>query len=123
MNKYAQKFKQIRELLNISQVELAKVINIHSISISRYERGEVIPSIEVLSTLVKSLSVNPRWFLLDEGEPFGKDKIVSPDKDIQKIIDILTSMSDVKRKEFLNHIEEKKLLADLLNKQKKDHTG
>ncbi|MDD4350966.1 MAG: helix-turn-helix transcriptional regulator [Clostridia bacterium] len=63
----------LRKKHNFTQLELAEKINYSDNAISRWERGEVTPGIEILQLIAKfySISVND---LLDENLPSKKDK-------------------------------------------------
>jgi transcriptional regulator with XRE-family HTH domain len=117
---FNEKIKKIREILGISQAKLAELINTHSITISRYERGEGEPSIDVLIKLVNNLSVNPNWLLTGEGNPFKNEEVINIVKDqtVASIMKLLNNMNDDQKKEILKHIEREKLLADLIEERK-----
>ena len=52
------RIKKIREDKGLTQVELAKLIGIGNSTFSRYERGEVNPSAEMLSKIAIALGVD-----------------------------------------------------------------
>lgn len=55
---FAENLKKIRTERGISQEELAKKVNIHSVQFSRYERGQTQPSIEVVEKIANALNVS-----------------------------------------------------------------
>jgi len=54
----------------LSQKELAEKLDIPSTAISKYERGEVKPSSEILAKFGESLGANINWLLTGKGEMF-----------------------------------------------------
>lgn len=58
MNGFAENLKKCRTDKGISQEELAKKINIHPVQFSRYERGQSIPSIEVVQKIASVLETS-----------------------------------------------------------------
>lgn len=74
------RIKMFRKALQISQLELAKAININKATMSRYERGEYAPSHKVLRKIAELYQVNPAWLLTGNGEMFTSDH--SPSKNV-----------------------------------------
>jgi len=58
MNNFSENLKKCRASKNISQDELAKKIDIHPVQFSRYERGQSVPSIEVVQKIADALDVS-----------------------------------------------------------------
>ena len=58
MNNFSENLKKCRASKNISQEELSKKIEIHSVQFSRYERGQSVPSIEVVQKIADALEVS-----------------------------------------------------------------
>lgn len=56
------RLKEIREKKGISQRELAREINVHHTSISKYEKG-VSMTDDVIKKICKALEVNADYFL------------------------------------------------------------
>lgn len=57
-NKFGDNLKKIRVEKNVSQQELADLINTHSTHISRYERNLAAPSIDVVKKIAEALDVS-----------------------------------------------------------------
>lgn len=57
------RIKTRREQLNMSQESLASLINTSQKQVSRYERGENIPSAEVIALIAHSLHTSADWLL------------------------------------------------------------
>ena len=57
MFEFTQNLKKIRISKSTSQDELAKKIGIHPVQLSRYERGQTAPSIEVVYKIAEVLDV------------------------------------------------------------------
>jgi transcriptional regulator with XRE-family HTH domain len=62
------KIKKIRKALKLSQSEMAKRLGIHVQTLSKYERGEQIPSAETLLTLLREMPINVTWLIASVGE-------------------------------------------------------
>ena len=58
MNTFADNLKKYRTQRGVSQEGLAKKINIHPVQFSRYERGQSVPSIEVVQKMADALEVS-----------------------------------------------------------------
>lgn len=66
--------KKVRKKTKLTQSELAKLTGVHLQTLSRYERGELIPSADFITKLSKLLNINPTWLLTGEGEMFIDEK-------------------------------------------------
>ena len=89
---YKKHIKEIRAKLNLSVAKMAEKINIPARTITGYERGERMPSIEFVAQCCTILNVNANWFLTGEGEMFNPAKIegeISYDTLTQKMEDLL----------------------------------
>lgn len=58
MSGFAENLKKCRTNKGISQDELAKKIGIHPVQFSRYERGQSVPSIEVVQKIASVLEIS-----------------------------------------------------------------
>jgi len=67
--------REIRKSLRLSQAEFGSRIGLSGITVSRYERGDIVPSVEVLTEIQKIFNVNPDWLIMGEGEIFKKKDI------------------------------------------------
>ena len=66
-----ERLKQIRQVLGIKQVDLAKVLKINPSAISQMESGRTNPSLETLSELVVNYNVNLHWLIKGIGKMFN----------------------------------------------------
>ena len=73
MNKFASKFKQIREKLGLSQKEIADILGVSQKSVSYWEQGRNEPQASIVRTFCNKFGINPNWLLMDKGEMFLKD--------------------------------------------------
>lgn len=75
MTTFGKKLAECRKAKNISQKELAKLFNTSHTTIGKYERDEMVPSIEAAKKLAKILDTSV-GYLLDETEQSNlfKDK-------------------------------------------------
>ncbi len=58
MNDFAENLKKCRTQKGISQEAISKKISIHPVQFSRYERGQSVPSIEVVQKIADALEVS-----------------------------------------------------------------
>jgi transcriptional regulator with XRE-family HTH domain len=68
-----ERITQLRKAKNWSQDELAKAIEASRVMIGKYERGDNMPSIEVIARLAKTFGVSVD-FLIGEGMNASYDK-------------------------------------------------
>jgi transcriptional regulator with XRE-family HTH domain len=64
------RLKNIRDSLNISQKNLADMLNIKAPALSRYESGDVIPTMDVLKFFSNGFNINLHWILTGKGSMF-----------------------------------------------------
>jgi transcriptional regulator with XRE-family HTH domain len=70
MEGYGERIKELREILKLSQQELADILQIHKQMVSDVERGKQQRfSIKSEALLIEKLHVNPLWLLTGKGEP------------------------------------------------------
>lgn len=74
-NQISQRLKKLRERLNYSQEEFATPAGLQFHQISKYERGEVIPTPDALIRLSQAYHVNLHWVLTGDGEMFVQRKV------------------------------------------------
>ncbi len=80
MSRFAENLKKCRIDKGISQDELAKKINIHPVQFSRYERGQTIPSIEVVQKIASVLETSIDVLVL--GDENSKARISLKDREL-----------------------------------------
>jgi transcriptional regulator with XRE-family HTH domain/KaiC/GvpD/RAD55 family RecA-like ATPase len=71
--------KKARTMRGISQVELAKRVQVVASTISQIESNLILPSIPTLLKIAEALSVHPSFFFQKRVEP-GEQLVFSPDK-------------------------------------------
>jgi transcriptional regulator with XRE-family HTH domain len=60
---FADRLRNARKDKKISQQELAKLVGVHYTNIGRYERGEAIPSAQVLNKIAQALETGPDFLI------------------------------------------------------------
>lgn len=68
---FADKLRTLRKEKGLTQLELAKKINISNTVVSQWELGNAHPSLEAFANLVKALGVSADYFLFDNVPPEG----------------------------------------------------
>ena len=63
-----EKIKQLRESKKYSQEELADLLKVHSVTISKWENGTQEPRVKRLNELAKIFGVSNEYLLNDTGE-------------------------------------------------------
>lgn len=72
---YAQKLRDLREDKDLTQAQIAQLLNTSKNQIGKYERGEQEMPIKHLITLAKFYNVSTDYILgMPEGMPFGHSK-------------------------------------------------
>lgn len=81
MSKQAERIRNLRSQLGLSQDELAEVIGVSQRQLSRYEVGVAIPS-DVLLRMAEVLNVNTDYLLgrIDDPTPYGQNDGLAPDE-------------------------------------------
>lgn len=120
-------FKNLRKEINISQKEFSQKIEVPVTTISKYERGETRPSVEILTRLGDIFGVNINWLLTGQGEMFltktEKEEEKEEEKPAlkEKMIEMFDTLTEDQQRQILKNIEDQKLLnqlKDLMAKQK-----
>lgn len=91
-NYTGEKIKAYRKKAGLTQYDMAEELNISDTSYRKYEKGEVIPSLETLYRLANYFAVNPRLFVNPEIR--GKSRLVFSadyEKEYNESYDILYS--------------------------------
>ncbi len=98
MSTFGQKLSECRKAKNLSQKELAKIFVTSHTTIGKYERDEMIPSIEAAKKLAKILDTTV-GYLLGETE---KSNLFKDPKMLKRLQDILNLPEKEKESLLLN---------------------
>lgn len=74
-NDFGDNLKKIRTEKNISQGELAQILDMHATHLSRYERNVTAPSIEILKKIADKLEVSTDMLIYGSNEEKVKNSI------------------------------------------------
>lgn len=66
----SKRLKEARTALKIGQKEFAEAIGIIYQSLSKYERGEIKPTAELLTKIAETHKININWLLTGNGQMF-----------------------------------------------------
>ncbi len=91
MSSFGKKLRECREAKNLSQKELANLLNTSYSVVGKYERDEMQPSIKVVQTLAKLLDTIVGYLL---GENEDTDLFKNP-----KMLDRLKAINNLPEKE------------------------
>jgi len=114
-NKFAQRLKELRRKINLSQTELGKLAGLHYTNIGRYERGLSLPSSEKLKALAEVLEVTTDYLIEGKGQIFAKARI--EDQDLLQMFKEVEQFSDEDKivvKKFLDAFITKKKVQSLV---------
>ena len=93
-----ERITQLRKHKNWSQDELAKQIDSSRVMIGKYERGDNLPSIEVMVKLAKAFEVSVD-FLLGEGQNANYDK------EMVKRLDEVENLPDPEKQRIFDYMD------------------
>lgn len=127
------RIRLIRERIGITQSELGEKLGIQSQHVSKYERGETVPTWENLIKLTDSYDVNINWLLTGKGNMFlspitysledendiTKVRDLEPDSQIEEIIIELKKDYDLKSLiyDYIQHYRKLRLTTAKLQKK------
>lgn len=127
------RLRAIRERLGITQAEVGEKLGIQSQHVSKYERGETVPTWENLIKLVERYDVNINWLLTGKGSmflsPFNYSttgekqglsiKDLELDSQLEEIIIELQNDSDLKRLiyDYIKHYRQLRLTTTRLQEK------
>ncbi|MDW3193119.1 MAG: helix-turn-helix transcriptional regulator [Cytophagales bacterium] len=86
--KLSEKITKLKKLKSLSQVDLAEATGISRDAISKYERGDVMPSVEYAKRIADALGVSLDYLVSEEDQEEVLDNdTVKRIKDIQRLPD------------------------------------
>jgi SOS-response transcriptional repressor LexA len=74
---FGQRFKELRKFLNLSQIELAEILEVSQSTVSFYEKDEVYPSVASLFIIKNQYNVDLNWLFTGKGKMFIQEKQAS----------------------------------------------
>ncbi|MCL4457378.1 MAG: helix-turn-helix domain-containing protein [Nitrospirae bacterium] len=83
------RLSEVRGLLGLSQKEFGRQIGVSYQHVSKYERGLIMPGVEVLVKIYECFSVNINWLLTGKGPAFLEGHKISLEEDIKSKESIL----------------------------------
>ena len=103
-------FKKIRIKRNITQVDLAKELNVKQETISAYESGKALPSCDALVKMAKYLNTSTDYLLgrIDDDKPLTEFNIKDMNPKTYKMINNFIMLKDDQKDDVLWYSEEKK---------------
>jgi len=110
-NKFGDNLKKIRVEKNVSQQELADMINTHSTHISRYERNLAAPSIDVVKKIAEALDVSTDTLIYGTQDEKVKNNL--KDNELLNMFTKLQSLSNKQQDTVKDLISAFILKADL----------
>ncbi len=123
-NELGKKIKLLREEKELSQLELAKILNISNSTLSQYEAGNRVPGDDIKKKIADYFNVSVDFLLgrTEERNPYTNDK------DLDKVDKFLLELKEEMEKEGLEFdetspqelIETYKLLLEFKKKMKKE---
>ena len=109
-NGFAERLRALRRQTNLSQSELSKIVGVHSIHISRYERGISKPNSGTLKKLAEALGVTADYLI--EGKTTEAAKARLEDKEL------LQMFKEIEKLQKEDKLFVKRVIDALLTKEK-----
>ncbi len=103
----SERIKEARKALNMGQKEFAVKLEIIYQSVSKYERGEIKPTAELMTKLAETYKININWLLTGNGEMFlDQEKRAKEPKDdgFDEIIKALQKLTPDRQKYYYHKI-------------------
>lgn len=97
--KFGEKITKLKKLKKMSQVELAEKTNISRDAISKYERGDVLPSVEYAKRIAQALGVSLDYLVSDSDE----DEVL--DNEAVKRIKEIQSLPQTEKEKVLSVVD------------------
>ncbi len=121
--KIGKRLKTIRELKGLNQTEMGNSLGIQYQHVSKYERGENIPTWENLIKLIEMYSVNVNWLLTGRGKMFLSP--IGYEESEDKIDDCYNKIKDVDTEidEIVDELKKDKELKALIYNYLKSYWG
>lgn len=116
-NGFAGRLRELRKQSKLSQADLAKILGVHFINISRYERGISKPNSEALKRLAEALGVTTDYLI--EGKTTEAAKARLEDKELLKMfvdIDNLPKEDKIFVKRVIDALITKEKIQELARK-------
>jgi transcriptional regulator with XRE-family HTH domain len=108
---FSEKLKKLRNNRNMSQEQLAKLINVTKTIIWKYEQNKSVPSADVIKRMANLFNVTTDYLLFDDSERNDLQKI--SDKNFQRKFEKILSL-EPEEKDYLE-----KTIDLILEKNKK----
>lgn len=108
--------KELRKQKKISQAKLADDLHVTQATVSRWETGEMLPTIDILNELARYFSVSVDFLLGNDKEKAATQKDDDFDPNIAKAVEIMNGLPDDLQEVALSQLRS---LADLADKTKK----
>ena len=100
MASFGKRLRECREVIDLSQQDLAKLMNTSYTVIGKYKRDEMIPSIDVAKKLSKHLESTIGYLLVETD-----DMNILKDKDMLKRLKDITALPDTDKSNILYTID------------------
>ena len=103
-------FRMVRELENITQLELANAAKISPATLRNIEKGKAIPHHETLEKLIKALNDNSKsgtlYTVETIGTAEGEEKIIMPISEIGLVAKNMELLNDEGRKKVIDYSQD-----------------
>jgi DNA-binding XRE family transcriptional regulator len=125
-SKIGHRFKEIRNMLSMTQVEFSEKLDVTQASLSQLEKGQCLPNFKFQKKLAEQFpDINFNWLLSGDGSPLRHDeeqkiKKITEDKTKKKIeTDLLDKINILLRENEKLKDSNNKLIEILHGKKKK----
>ena len=104
MATFSENIKALRKFLGITQDEFAIKIDVHRVTLAKFEQGELKPAFDTLEKICGAFKVNIGWLVSGDGDMFEGHK---NQRDIEEIVSYLNQ-----------HPIEKKIVLEVVHTAK-----
>lgn len=99
---FGEKISLLRKKKNLSQAELADKVNVTRDTIGKYERNDIIPTVEKAKKMADILGVSLDFLAGNEAE---EPKLNTPDKEMVWRLKELSALSDTEQDKILSIVD------------------
>lgn len=94
------RFRQFRQSIDLTQLELAKILGLTQTTITGIEKGKSFPSLTALSYLAEHYALSISWLITGQGDMTGEnshslDQLIAQSEYNDEIIDLVRHVVEV----------------------------
>ena len=88
-NRFAERFKMLRNSKNLGIREIAKILNVKSpVNISFWEKGINVPSLPLFFNIIRLFGINADWLWGNSDEPYNEKIISEIEAELKELLNL-----------------------------------